>query len=166
MINPRSSGKEGRPWGENWGICVHVCLPAWKHVHLCVRTGVPVYRKHPIYSVWLVIAFPSGRNSGMVPFILLPVIPILSVAVWLDESLNIHSSQRQFCFTAMQNLHFHFYVLGIGSRKKSFVNSLKKILWNDGLLNIKNSIQFWKRFCFFFIIDQWTQLLLLLDVSC
>lgn len=63
----------------------------------------------------------------MVSFILLPVIPILTDAVWMDESLNIHSSWRHVGFIAMQNLHFHFYVLGIGSRKKSSVNSLKNL---------------------------------------
>lgn len=42
----------------------------------------------------------------MVSFILLPVIPILTDAVWMDESLNIHSSWRHVGFIAMQNFSF------------------------------------------------------------
>lgn len=74
--------------------------------------------------MWLALVFPSSKNAGIVPFILLPEIIVYLLLCWMGESLNIHSSWRHVGFTAMQNLHFHFYVLVIGSREKSFVNSI------------------------------------------
>lgn len=72
----------------------------------------------------LVLVFPSSKNAGVVPFILLPEILVYLLLCWMGEPLNIHSSWRHVGSTAMQNLHFHFYVLVIGSREKSFVNSI------------------------------------------
>lgn len=64
----------------------------------------------------------------MVSFILLPVIPILTDAVWMDESLNIHSSWRHVGFIAMQNLHFHFLCVRHRKQEKVICQFIKKLV--------------------------------------
>lgn len=58
----------------------------------------------------------------MVPFILSSLISHSASAVWMNESLNIHSSCRHVSFIFIKNLHFHFYVLKTVRRERPFVN--------------------------------------------
>lgn len=89
-------------------VCAHMLACLQICAFVCQNWSLGIYKTSDL--LWLVVVFPSDRNSGMLSFILLPVIPILTVAVWMDESLNIHSSWRHVGFIAMQNLHFFIFM--------------------------------------------------------